>query len=136
MPVLFDLAAWGKIPSQVQAYFFSNENLITGELINWSYSQNLVRIKLPVGVPYEADLEKAQDLMQAVAGRTKRVLQDPSPACRFVGFGDSTINLELRVWLDDPQNGVGNIKSELYWGIWKEFREHHLGFLTPQETSA
>jgi hypothetical protein len=86
MPVLSDLAAWEKIPSQVQAYFFSNENLITGELINWSYSQNLVRIKLPVGVSYEADLEKARDLRLATAGRTKRFLHDPSPSCRFVGL--------------------------------------------------
>ena len=63
MPVPFDLAAWGKIPSQVQAYFFSNENLISGEVINWSYSHNLVRLNLPVNVPNEVDLEKVRDLL-------------------------------------------------------------------------
>ncbi len=89
-------------------HLIPNENLITNEVINWSYSNKLVRLKLPVGVSYESDLEKARDLMLEVANGTKRVLVDPKPNCLLVGFGDSTINLELRVWINDPQNGLGS----------------------------
>lgn len=113
-------------------HLIPNENLITNEVVNWSYSNNLVRLKLPVGVSYEADLEKARDLMLEVANNTKRVLVDPKPSCLLMGFGDSTIDLELRVWLNDPQNGLGRVKSELNWGIWRAFREHGIELPYPQ----
>jgi small-conductance mechanosensitive channel len=105
-------------------------------VINWSYSHNLVRLNLPVSISYETDLEQARDLMLATAARVQPVLPDPSPSCLVVGFGDNAINLELRVWINDPQNGVSSVKSDLYRDIWKEFREHHFGFPTPKETSA
>ena len=113
-------------------HLIPNENLITNPVINWSYSSNLVRLNLPVGVSYESDLEKARDLMLEVARATPRVLVDPKPSCLLMGFGDSAINLELRIWINDPQNGVGRIKSELNWGIWKAFREHGIELPFPQ----
>ncbi len=88
-------------------HLIPNENLITGEVINWSYSQNLVRLKVPVGVAYGSDLEKARELMLAAAADTLRVLKDPKPACLLTGFGDNAVNLEVRVWINDPQNGIG-----------------------------
>ena len=113
-------------------HLIPNENLITNEVVNWSYSSNLVRISLPVGVSYESDLEKARDLMLEVAQATPRVLVDPKPTCLLMGFGDSTINLEIRIWINDPQNGIGRIKSELNWGIWKAFRENGIELPFPQ----
>jgi small-conductance mechanosensitive channel len=113
-------------------HLIPNENLITGEVINWSYSQNLVRLKVPVGVAYGSDLEQARDLMLAVAAETARVLHDPKPSCRLLGFGDNAINLELRVWISDPQNGVASVKSNLLWGIWRSFRDHGLELPFPQ----
>ena len=113
-------------------HLIPNENLITNEVINWSYSSKLVRLSLPVGVSYESDLEKARDLMLEVAQATPRVLVDPKPTCLLMGFGDSTINLELRIWINDPQNGVGRVKSELNWGIWKAFKEHGIELPFPQ----
>ena len=92
-------------------HLIPNENLVTNEVINWSYSNNLVRIDLPVGVSYAADLEKARDLILATAAGSPRVLTDPKPACFLPGFGDSSVNLELRVWLNDPQKGVGSSRA-------------------------
>ena len=68
-------------------HLIPNENLITGEVINWSYSQNLIRLQVPVGVAYGSDLEKARELMLAAAADTRRVLKDPKPACLLTGFG-------------------------------------------------
>jgi small-conductance mechanosensitive channel len=113
-------------------HLIPNENLITGEVVNWSFSNNLIRIHLPVGVSYQTDLEKARDLMLAVAARTMRILEDPLPVCLFMGFGDNAINLELRVWINDPQNGVNRAKSDLYWAIWKEFKTHGIEIPYPQ----
>jgi small-conductance mechanosensitive channel len=113
-------------------HLIPNENLVTNEVINWSYSNNLVRIDLPVGVSYAADLEKARDLILAAATGSPRVLTEPKPNCFLLGFGDNSVNLELRVWLNDPQNGVGALKSELLWGIWRRFREHGIELPFPQ----
>lgn len=113
-------------------HLIPNENLVTNEVINWSYSDNLVRLEIPVGVSYGADLEKARDLMLEAAAIAPRVLKDPQPACYLLGFGDNTVNLELRVWLNDPQNGIGSVRSDLLWGIWRRFHEHGIELPFPQ----
>ena len=113
-------------------HLIPNENLITGEVINWSYSQNLVRLRVPVGVAYGSDLEKARELMLAAAADTLRVLKDPKPACLLTGFGDNAVNLEVRVWINDPQNGIASVKSDLFWGIWQRFRDHGIEMPYPQ----
>ena len=113
-------------------HLIPNESLITGEVINWSYSQNLVRLKVPVGVAYGSDLEQARGLMLEAAADTVRVLKDPKPSCRLLGFGDNAINLELRAWINDPQNGVAAVKSDLLWGIWRRFRDHGIELPFPQ----
>ena len=99
-------------------HLIPNETLITNEVINWSYSQNLVRLRVPIGVGYGSDLNQARALMLEAAAATPRVLLDPKPSCYLLSFGDNAINLELRIWINDPQNGIGSVKSNLHWGIW------------------
>jgi small-conductance mechanosensitive channel len=113
-------------------HLIPNENLITGEVINWSYSQNLVRLKVPVGVAYGSDLEKARELMLAAAADTLRVLKDPEPTYLIIGLGDNAVNLEVRVWIHDPQNGIASVKSDLFRGILQRFREHGIEMPYPQ----
>ncbi len=113
-------------------HLIPNENLITSEVINWSYSQNLVRLKVPVGVAYDSNLEQARDLMLEAARDTKRVLQDPKPSCYLLSFGDNAVNLELRAWINDPQNGLGSVRSDLLWGIWRRFKDHGIDMPYPQ----
>jgi small-conductance mechanosensitive channel len=114
-------------------HLIPNENLITGEVINWSYSQNLVRLRVPVGVAYGSDLEKARELMLAAAAAdTLRVLKDPEPTCLITGLGDNAVNLEVRVWINDPQNGIASVKSDLFRGILQRFRDHGIEMPYPQ----
>ncbi|MGA9756370.1 MAG: hypothetical protein WBV23_14635 [Desulfobaccales bacterium] len=101
-------------------------------MINWSYSNNLVCIGLPVGVSYASDLEKARDLILEAAASSPRVLTDPRPAYFLEGFGDNSVDPELRVWLNDPQNGVDSLTSDLLWGIWQRFRDHGIELPFPQ----
>jgi small-conductance mechanosensitive channel len=113
-------------------HLIPNENLITGEVINWSYSQNLVRLKVPVGVAYGSDLEKAMELMLASAADTLRILKDPKPYCLVTGCGDNAISLEARVWINDPQHGIASVKSDLFKGILQRFRDHGIEMPYPQ----
>jgi small-conductance mechanosensitive channel len=113
-------------------HLIPNENLITGEVINWPYRHNLVRAKVPVGVAYGSDLATARDLMLQTAADTNRVLQNPKPSCRLTGFGDNAVNLELRVWINDPRNGIGAVESDLRWSIWQQFRDYGIEIPYPQ----
>jgi small-conductance mechanosensitive channel len=114
-------------------HLIPNENLITGEVINWSYSQNLVRLKVPVGVAYGSNVEKAKELILAAAADIPRILQDPKPVCILTGLGDNAINLEARVWINDPQNGIASVKSDLFGGILQRFQDHGIEMPYPQQ---
>lgn len=109
-----------------------NEHLITERVTNWSYSSKDVRQKIPLGVSYNADLHKAIELVVAVAENHKRVLSNPTPVCRVTGFGDNAIDMELRVWICDPVEGVMNIRSDILLGIYDAFKEHGIEIPFPQ----
>lgn len=109
-----------------------NENLITSEVINWTYSDRNVRIKIPVQISYHDDPEQAMALMLNAATSNPRVLAAPTPGCQIMEFAENGINLELRAWINDPEEGVGNVRSEIYLAIWRAFREHHITFPYPQ----
>jgi len=109
-----------------------NENLITSQVINWSYGDRNVRVKIPVQVSYADDPEQAMALMVEAARSDPRVLPDPPPVCRLMGFGDNGIDLELRAWIQDPEEGVNNVRSNVNLGIWRAFRAHGITIPFPQ----
>ncbi len=101
-----------------------NQNMITNPMINWSYSDSKVRLKLPVRISYQDDPEEALDVLLLAARGQQRVLADPPPASRLMNFSDHGIDLELRFWIADPQEGVNNVRSDVNRAIWRLFREH------------
>jgi small-conductance mechanosensitive channel len=109
-----------------------NETLITTNVINWTYSDRRVRIKLPVQISYADDPESAMRVMLDAARANPRVIQDPEPICLLSEFGDNGINLELRVWINDPEEGIGNIRSEIYLTVWREFKNRNITIPFPQ----
>lgn len=113
-------------------YLIPNEDLITQQVINWSFSNRLVRLKIGVGVSYGADVRKAMDLMVASARSAKRVLDNPKPVCQLKNFGDSSVDLELRIWIADPENGISNVSSEVRLAIWDAFAENEIEIPFPQ----
>ncbi|MDP1613719.1 MAG: mechanosensitive ion channel [Sulfuritalea sp.] len=106
-----------------------NELLVGSVVQNESYSDPKVRIGLPVQVAYDSDLERAMAIMAAAAAAQERVLADPAPAVLLREFADSGINLELSFWIADPQNGVGQLRSDINLTIWREFKQ--AGILIP-----
>ena len=101
-----------------------NQNLITNPVINWSYSDPRVRLKLPVRISYRSDPELAMRLMLEATAGHPRVIQDPAPVARLMSFGDHGIELELRFWIPDPAAGVNNVRSDVNRAIWRLFGQH------------
>jgi small-conductance mechanosensitive channel len=100
-----------------------NQNLIVNPVINWSYSDPRVRLKLPVRISYQDDPEMALRLLVEAAHEVERVLREPAPVSRLMHFSDSGIDLELRFWIADPQAGVNNVRSDVNRAIWRVFRQ-------------
>lgn len=113
-------------------HLIPNEQLISNPVENWSYTDRNVRQRLPIGVSYQADLKQAIALAVEASSGFDRVLMEPEPRCLVKGFGDNTVNLELRVWIQDAERGVSNIKSEIYLKIWDLYHEHGIEFAFPQ----
>ncbi|HEY4366416.1 MAG TPA: mechanosensitive ion channel domain-containing protein [Steroidobacteraceae bacterium] len=101
-----------------------NQHLITNPVINWSYTDPRVRLKLPVRVSYKDDPELALTLLTRATEGHKRILHDPAPVSRMMGFNDYGFDLELRFWIADPQEGVNNIRSDVNRAIWRLFKEN------------
>ncbi len=109
-----------------------NELLITERVENWSYSDRNVRFKIPIGVSYHSDVDLAMKLCLEAAADVPRVHDDPKPVCLMKGFGDSSVDLELRVWVDDPEAGRGNVQSAVLLNVWRKFHEHGIEIPFPQ----
>lgn len=109
-----------------------NEDIITQPVINWTFSDKKVRQHLPVNVSYNSDLEKAMALMMEAATESPRVIKSPESRVLIKGFGDNGIDLELRMWIRDSENGVSNIASEVYLAIWNKFNAGGIEFPYPQ----
>lgn len=111
-------------------HLIPNELLMTQPVENWSYFSRDVRVRMRIPVGYDADLRLAQRLMVAAAKANPRVLAEPEPVVWITRFADSSVDHELRVWIADPEAGLGNVQGEVYLAIWDAFADHgiHMPF--------
>jgi len=109
-----------------------NELLIATTVLNHSYSNRHIRLALDLQVAYQSDLQRAMQLMEQIASKHARVLADPPPAAFLLRFADRGIDLQLGVWIDDPENGMLGIRSDLYLDIWRAFQEAGIEIPYPQ----
>ncbi len=110
-----------------------NETLVTTTVLNHSYTSKDIKVGVPVQISYDSDLELAMRVMAEIAARETRVLQGPlAPVVNVLKFGDNGIELELAVWINDPEKGQGNLKTALNVAIWKAFRDNGIRIPYPQ----
>ena len=110
-----------------------NETLVTTTVLNHSYTSRDVRLGIPVQVSYDSDLDVALRLLEAAGGSHPRVMKSPNPPSAFVvRFAESGIDLELGVWILDPENGQLNLRSDLNRAIFRAFTEHGITIPYPQ----
>lgn len=99
-----------------------NEVFVSQGFENWSIAARAVRLKLPFGISYKGDPRAAMALSVEAASEVPRVLKEPASVCNLMALGASGLELELRIWIDDPQNGVSNVKSEVYLRLFEKLR--------------
>ncbi len=113
-------------------HLIPNENLMTQEVENWSFSDKNVRVRIPVGVSYASDMVQVQDLLLQAARESPRVLDVPAPNVWMAGYGESSVKFEVLVWINDPEGGVGNVKSDVLNRLWWLFKEAGVELPFPQ----
>jgi small-conductance mechanosensitive channel len=109
-----------------------NETVITSTVINHSYSNRRVLIRIPVQISYSSNLEMALKLMLEAAYSHPRILKDPVPTALLTAFGDNGINLELMAWIEDPERGKLNLNSDLNLALYKSFSANNIEIPFPQ----
>ncbi|WP_380876304.1 hypothetical protein ACFB49_08120 [Sphingomonas sp. DBB INV C78] len=114
-------------------HLIPNEQLMTQAVENWSFSSRDVRIHIPVTISYDSDLKLAQKLMIQAAKESRRVLPVPEPSVWLLSFGERGLEHDIMVWILDPEQGVGNVQSDILNRLWVLFREHQIGLPYPQQ---
>jgi small-conductance mechanosensitive channel len=105
-------------------YLIPNEDFITHEVINWSFTDALVRLDVEFGVSYDADPHQVSALAIEATARCPRVFPGKKPVCWLTGFGDSSLNFIVRFWINDPREGLTNIRGIVLLALWDTFKEH------------
>ena len=112
-------------------YLIPNEDFITREVINWSFSDDLVRLDVPFGVSYESDPHAVIEFAVAAVESVDRVVTIKKPVCWMTGFGDSSLDFVLRFWIKDPQNGLTNIRGQVLLALWDTFKTNGINIPYP-----
>jgi len=113
-------------------HLIPNESFVTGKVVNWSFTDPVVRIKHKIGVAYHSDVHKAIELTVEAAKSIDRVLTDPPVVCQLREFADSAVILEVRFWIKDYHNGVVNLSSKVMLAILDSFHKNNIDFPFPQ----
>jgi len=113
-------------------YLIPNEDLITGQVVNWSHSNDFVRLDVYFGTAYHDDPHEVRRIAIEAAQSVERVLRFKRPVCHIVGFGDSSVDYILRFWISDPTGGLTNIRGNVYLALWDAFRKNGISIPFPQ----
>ncbi len=113
-------------------YLIPNEDLITGQVVNWSHSNDFVRLDIHFGTAYADDPHLVRKIAIEAAASVDRVLESHRPVCHITGFGDSSVDYILRFWIRDPSGGLTNIRGNVYLALWDAFKEHGISIPFPQ----
>jgi small-conductance mechanosensitive channel len=108
-------------------FLIPNEDFITQQVVNWSYSNNMVRIEVPFGVSHGSDPHAVRKMAVETAASIPRVLRDPLPVCHFSAFGKDALEFKLRYWISDPHEGVNNLRSEVLLALWDALKREGIG---------
>lgn len=113
------------------AVIVPNSDLVRNHVINWSYGSQRVRLRMPVGVSYSSDLEKVSQALIDAAKSVSQVLPEPTPNVHLKAFGDSSIDFDLLIWIDQPHQHR-QIRSDVNFAIARIFREQGIEIPFPQ----
>lgn len=113
-------------------YLIPNEDFISQQVVNWSYSDRLVRLDITFGVSYESDPHEVREIAVEAMKGVERVLDTPRAVCHVTSFGDSSVNFIARFWIRDPEGGLTNIRGQVLLALWDAFKENGIEIPFPQ----
>ena len=113
-------------------FLIPNEDLITGQVVNWSHSNDFVRLDIHFGTSYQDDPHEVRRIAIAAAQSVNRVLSHKPPVCHIIGFGDSSVDYVLRFWITDPTGGLTNIRGNVFLALWDAFQANGISIPFPQ----
>ncbi len=108
-----------------------NERFVTETVVNWSYSNRRMLIEVPFGVDYRSDPHRVRELALAMVATLPRALTEPPPRCQLRAFGDSSLDMALMFWIDDPERGINNVKSDILFALWDAFKTEGIAIPYP-----
>lgn len=108
-----------------------NAQLLENKVINWSHGHPVSQLHVPIGVAYSSDIRQVHTAVMEVAGAHPNVLQYPQPRLRFLGFGESSLDFDVLVWMRDPRQQF-DLKSDLYYMLEANFRRYGIEIPFPQ----
>jgi small-conductance mechanosensitive channel len=111
------------VTNENMAVILPNSKLVQNKFVNYSYGSGLVRLNIPIGVAEESDLDKVSEALLEAARSVEKVLSEPEPKVHFAGHGDSSFNLQIRVWIDEPRDH-SVIQSHVFFAIERAFRKY------------
>jgi small-conductance mechanosensitive channel len=114
-------------------YLIPNENLMTSQVENWSYSSRRVSVSIPISVAHDSDIDLVERLLLEATADVPRVLADPPSSVVLVSLGAGAIDLLVSCWINDPENGIAGIRSAVLKNTWHLFREHGVEIPYPQQ---
>ncbi len=109
-----------------KTFLIPNEDLITGQVVNWTHSSEAVRLDIYIGCSYNNDPHEVRNLCIEAAAELPRVLNNPKPVCHIVNFGESSIDYILRFWIKDPTSGLTNVRGDVYLAVWDKLKAHEV----------
>ena len=119
------------ITNENMAVIMPNSKLVQNRFVNYSYGSQLVRLNIPVGVDYASDLDKVSEALLEAARSVKEVLSEPKPVVHLADFDESSLNLQIRVWINEPRDHAV-IRSRVNFAIERTFRKHDITIPVPQ----
>ncbi len=108
-----------------------NQALVVEPVINWTLSETATRIVLPIGIAYGSDTKKAHDILMKVVTSHPLVLKEPRPRVFFLGFGDSSLDFEVRAFVEDRLHRMP-LTHDLNMAMEAALRENDIEIPFPQ----
>ena len=112
-------------------YLIPNEDLITQQVVNWSHSDEFVRLEISFGVSYDNDPHVVRRVATECVAGLDRVISDPSPVCHIIAFGESSVDYVLRFWISDPSMGLANVRGNAFLALWDALKENGISIPYP-----
>ena len=109
-----------------------NSKFISENVTNWSFGDDIVRFRIPVGVSYSSDVDQVKELLLEVAAENPDVAKEPAPSVWLKEMGDNSINFELLAWSRTMLQRPGRFRSELNFGVIRKLRDHNIEIPFPQ----